>query len=101
MAIKSLPRRTSYPGRRTQQRRKGQVVDEVGVEERNPQEGDYRKLIQLIKWDDGEEFVRFGYYVKDHGSAERKWRWGSQTTMQLPRSLAKEFVRKAEAKGIL
>lgn len=69
----------------------GWVIDEVSDEEGNPSEGDYLKLIQLIRWDDGEEFVRFGYYVKDHGSDEDGWRWGSQTTMQLSRSRAKEL----------
>ena len=101
MAIKPLPRPASYPGRKSGKYRKGLVLKEVGIPESHPVEGDYWKLIQLIKWDDGEEFIRFGYYVKDYGASEKHWRYGSQTTLQLPRPLAKKLVRMALERGIL
>ena len=65
------------------------------------QEGDFRKLIQLIEWDDGGVDVRFGYYVKDTGKDEKAWQWGSQTTFSLPLKLARELIGKAEELGIL
>ena len=101
MPIKPLPRASSYPGRKSGKHRKGTVQKEVSVLERDRVEGDYLKLIQLIKWDDGEEFVRFGYYVKDYGASEKHWRWGSQTTFQLPRPLAKKLIRMALKEDIL
>ncbi len=95
MGIEPLPRPTSYRRRGSGRLRKGKVVAEVYVDETHPQEGDYRRLIQLIQWADGEEFVRFCYYVKNRGAGEEHWRYGSQTTMQLRRRHARRLMQKA------
>jgi len=74
----------------------------VWVDQLGTPEGDYRKFVQLIEWDDGgEDEVRFGYYVKDSHKGEEDWRFGGQNTFTLPTGLARKLIQKAMESGIL
>ena len=102
MAITPLPRGASYSSRTGRHpAREGRVLREVALNEIGTKEGDFRKLIQLIRWNDGQIYVRFGYYVKDSHQYEKDWHWGSQNTFLLPIQLAKELIHKAQREGIL
>lgn len=41
---------------------------------------DYYKVVQLLEWKNDGWSIRFGYYLRPHGSNNRQWTWGSQTT---------------------
>lgn len=99
MAITPLPRRVKYKERDGKTETEGWVVKEAYLDEEYPF-GDFHKLIQLIDFK-GKEAVRFGYYVKDHGAPESKYKWGSQTTFILHKKNFKELVKRAQAHGIL
>ena len=101
MAMKDLPRPVAYtyPNGNTI---KGRVVAEVAEDEKSDRAGkDYRNVIQRLEMENGEIWVRFGYYKKDFGQGEKGWQWGSQTTATLSPECAKRLIRQAEEKGIL
>lgn len=80
----------------------GEIVKEVAVEELNTrrQKADYKKVLQLIKGTDGKYLVRLGYYLRDSNS-NAPYRWGSQTTFQLPLPLFQKLLVKAQKDGII
>jgi len=57
----------------------------------------YCKVVQHIRWDDGVEAVRFGYY---HIKADGRVIWGQFATMYNPGELER-LLERARAKGIL
>lgn len=77
----------------------GDVVKEVFVVEDAGDEGDFVKLVQGIKRANGEDWVRFTYYVKRPGW--KRWRLAGQNSLMLALPDARELLRKAEASGIL
>ena len=104
MAIRKLPKDTVLPYRVNKNKRAmGQVVKEVGIE--HEVEGtDYWKCIQLIRWKSGSkerEEIRFGYYWKESGKPKGGYRWGSQTTLVIPKNKLTILLRKAIKEGIL
>ena len=86
----------------------GKVLKQVSVEEQFPW-GDYADVIQLIKLRlvggkrlrKPEYVIRFGYYVKDHGASEKKYTWGSQTTLIVRKAKLRRLLSKAEKNGLL
>ena len=55
----------------------------------------YYDVIDLIEFEDGEDHIRFGYYIYDD---EKGLRWGSQTTLTEPKSVIVELFKKAYEK---
>jgi len=103
MAIKKLPRKV-YQKFRTRKGRFffGTIIKEVSINQRSKTQGDYKKMLQLIKKArGGAEVIRLGYYVKDKGKPEKDYHWGSQTTFQLDVKNFKKLLSKAKQKGIL
>ena len=101
MAVKKLPRPVTfaYPNGNTI---KGWVRAEVAEDEKSDRAGkDYRNVIQRLEMENGETWVRFGYYKKDLGQGEKGWQWSSQTTATLSPECAKRLIRQAEENGIL
>jgi len=78
----------------------GKVIDEVSVIEEYDV-GDYKKMIQLIEKDDGTKWIRFYYYVKDHGKADEEYRGGSQQTLIVKRENAKKLFEEARKKEFI
>ena len=103
MAITPLPRNV-YNELRKDKKKKflfGKVIKEVYVDQEGTSQGDYRKMLQLIKRTNGENEIRLGYYVKDIGKPEKDFHWGSQTTFQLGVRDFKKLLRMARKEGIL
>lgn len=100
--ISKLPRKIHHKHRKTGKKFLfGKVTDEVFIDQKNTSQGDYRKMLQLIKRKNGKKEIRLGYYVKDSGKPEKDFHWGSQTTFQLGIDEFKKLLRKAEKRGIL
>jgi hypothetical protein len=61
---------------------KGIVHKEELVEKLEEEPKDYYKVAQLLEWKNGESAwsIRFGYYIKPHGTKDNEWQWGAQTT---------------------
>jgi hypothetical protein len=59
---------------------RGTVRKEELVEHLEREDKDYHKLAQLLEWEHGEWSIRLGYYLKPHGTEDKEWRWGAQTT---------------------
>ena len=97
MGIKKLPRKAEWRERDNNAVFRGTVVDEVSiVEEFNF--GDYCKKIQLIETENG-NVIRFGYYIKPHGSPDSEYMWGSQTTLVVRPENARNLLDEAQKKG--
>ena len=102
MAISQLPRKV-YHKYRKQKGKKflfGEVIDEVFIDQKSTRQGDYRKMLQLIKRTDGKKEIRLCYYVKDSDKPEKDYHWGSQTTFQVRVDDFKKLLNKAKTKGI-
>jgi len=104
MAISKLPRKVKIFGRTTKKKYEGKVVEEV-FEDQPTEDGVFRKMIQLIIWEGDrkgkDDFIRFGYYVKNKNQSDKNFMWGSQTSFLAPKKLVKKLIKKAEKKGIL
>jgi hypothetical protein len=98
MGIKPCPKRATWVERNRSDKFKGTVVDEVAIRE-DFEWGDYHKVIQMIKSDEGHKLVRFGYYWKPHGSVEKNFRWGSQNTPVLRQENARQLIEEARKRG--
>lgn len=94
MSIKPLPRNVKFTERDAKTRTRGKVIDVSFINEKFKW-GDYRKEAQLIQWENGAKSLRFGYYVKNHGTPESEYSWGSQTTLILKVENAERFLRQA------
>lgn len=99
MAISKLPRPVTYtyPNGLI---KKGKVIKEVGIKEHGTTMN-YYNLIQILKMDRGEKWIRFAYYVKNFGQSDKYWRWGSQTTLTLTPKTFRKLIKMAEKEGIL
>ena len=73
---------------------RGKVVDYVKAIENYP-DRDFLDLIELIRWEDGSQGIRFCYYVRKHG--ESKWRFANRPLSIGADKLA-ELLRKAKMK---
>lgn len=101
MAIRPLPRNTSWSERIGKVKQSGKVVDEVYIDE-HYKWGDYKKCIQKLQLKNGKTAIRFGYYLKGTKESEKKYRWGSQTTLIMgSKANANRLISKARKKGIL
>lgn len=100
MGIAPLPRKVDFDGRTGKERFIGEVIKEVCVDDPSV-EGDFKKLCQLIKRNNGTIWIRFGYYFKDSGTAESKFMWGSQTSFIIPFDLGHELFLKAIKEKII
>jgi len=98
MGIKELPREAKWRERDKKTWFEGRVLKEVNVKEEF-EFGDYLKMIQLIESDKGEKVIRFGYYVKPHGSDDSEYRYGSQQTLVVRQENARKLFHKAKEKG--
>lgn len=94
MSISAIPRDVKFTERDGKTVSHGRVIKVVFVDESFPY-GDFRKETQLIEWSNGSRSIRFGYYVKNHGSSMSKYQWGSQTTLILNLKNARKFLREA------
>ena len=96
MGIKKLPRKAEWRERDNNAIFRGTVVDEVSVVAESDF-GDYCQKIQLIETEKG-NVIRFGYYIKPHGSDNSKYRYAHR-----PLVVSQENVRKlldeAQKKG--
>ena len=71
MGISPLPRRVEM-GEFV-----GRVTDEVSIQ-RDFENTDCLFLIQLVRWNDDSETIRFAYYTKPHGSDESQWNYANR-----------------------
>lgn len=94
MGIKPLPRDVYIPERDNKTESIGQVIDEV-ILDSSYEWGDFRRLIQLIEWEDKSKSIRFGYYVKDHDAPDSDYIWGSQNALIIDFEDAEVFLKNA------
>jgi len=59
----------------------------------------YRKFIQYVEFDDGEDCVRFTYYRKPKGGDDGSWVFGGQTSLLLQIDIFERLVKKAIEDG--
>jgi len=97
MGIKKLPRKAEWRERDNNTMFRGTVVDEVSVVEEFDF-GDYCKMVQLIETENG-NVIRFGYYIKPHGSPDSEYTWGSQTTLVVRPENARKLLDEANKRG--
>ena len=101
MGINPLPRKLKWRERDGKTDKNAHVIKEV-VSKQSYSWGDFYRVIQLIQESDGKtNTVRFGYYVKDHGEPDKKYRWGSQYGLTMERDEANKFIERARKEGIL
>lgn len=100
MPIKEPPKEAMWIERDKRTKFRGKVIDEVRVKEEF-EFGDYCKMIQCIERDNGERVIRFGYYVKPHGSDDSRYIWGSQNTLIVTQENARKLFNEAKEKGVL
>lgn len=62
------------------------VIDQVRCLERTP-DREYMRVFELVKWKDGTEDVRFGYYSREKGEGPNDWEKRSLHTNMEARSL--------------
>ena len=99
LVISPLPRLVRFKRRKTKEWWEARVIDEVSVLEEYPH-GDYTKMIQLLeKTDDKSKWIRFFYYVKDHGKLDEKYRGGAQATLIVKQENASKLFDEAKKKG--
>lgn len=103
MAISKLPRKIYHKYRKDKGKKFlfGEVIDEVFIDQKSTKQGDYRKMIQLIRKTNGTKEIRLCYYVKDGGKPEKEYHWGSQTTFQIGIEKFEKLLNKAKKKGII
>jgi hypothetical protein len=99
MGKSPLPRGVEYFERDKRTKTKGKVIKEAFFSEEYAF-GDFHKVIQLIEFPDG-EWIRLGYYVKDHGAPDEKFAWGSQTTFMLRKIDFETLLGRARSNGII
>jgi hypothetical protein len=75
-------------------RYEGEVVDSVEIEEKYP-DREFLDLIQLIRWDDGKETIRFCYYVREKG--QTNWHFANRP-LSLDADNLEKLLKKAKAK---
>lgn len=100
MAITPIPRPVYFKERIEGNKTEGTVVKEVQEIESYPW-GDFCRVIQIIRKNgEPEDLIRFGYYVKDNGSPDTEYTWGSQTTFISKRSTFDKLIEKAKKEGL-
>jgi len=72
---------------------KGKIIDEVQLETKGKVAGKYCDVIQLIKLDDGDKVIRFGFYKMDENGI---WRWGRAALWEELAILKKLFKKAME-----
>jgi hypothetical protein len=101
MTVRPVPKKAVWYTPDKKKRMTGTVIKEKWIEEHYPH-GDYLKTIQVIKPDDGgEEIIRMGYYLKRKGQPFKKYHWGSQTTIMMPKKNFKKLIEKAQKSEII
>ncbi len=99
MAITPIPRKASWE-ERNGNRMEGLVIKEI-QEVESYEWGDFCRVIQIIKKKgESEDLIRFGYYVKDKGSSDDDYSWGSQTAFISKRSTFNKLIEKAKKEGL-
>lgn len=87
--IRPPPRPVNYDGY------KGQVIaQEKELEEF--EEADYMRVLELVRWEDGIEELRFGYYYRAKGQGDDKWIPG-QVYSNMSRSTLAKLIKKAKS----
>ena len=99
MGIKQTPKEASWLERDKKTKTKAEVIKEVYVDEIYNW-GDYRKVLQLLKKKDGTDLIRLGYYVKNKGSSEGKYHWGSQTAFVATKQTFEKLIEEAKNEGM-
>ncbi len=77
----------------------GDIIDERHIVEDAGKLGDYVKLVQRVKRPDGEQWIRFTYYVKRPGW--ESWKLAGQTSLMLSLGDARKLLKKSKDAGIL
>jgi hypothetical protein len=80
MPIRPCPKPFNFKYPEDAEKRGGIVREEELVELHEGEKRDYYKVAQLLEWKDGRWSFRLGYYKKPHGTEDKEWRWGAQTT---------------------
>lgn len=101
--IRDVPHSTTYPSPMKRPPFKGMVIaQEKELEELR--DGEYMRIMELVKWNDGEEQLRFGYYYRKKGEGDNDWVWGQSTANMSPKTF-KELLKNAKEnpdfKGVL
>ncbi len=102
MGIRDPPKPIEYTERDGKTKFTGMVVNEERIVEQYKW-GDFCKVLQEIKKDGDKitDYLRLGYYVKDHRAPYTKYRWGSQTGQIIQKKNFSKLIRKAKRRGIL
>ncbi len=101
MGIRPVPKKAIWYTPDKKKKMKGTVIKEEWIEEHYPH-GDYRKVIQLIKPDEGgEDIIRLGYYLKRKDESDGEYHWGSQTTIMMPKTNFQKLIEKAQKSEII
>lgn len=74
------------------------VVSEVFIVEDAGSMGDYVKLVQRMKDQEGSPWIRFTYYRKR--ALNEPWRFAGQTSLLASLEDARELLRRADREGL-
>ena len=74
---------------------KGEVIDYVELVEKLP-DREFLDLIELIRWEDKSESIRFCYYVRNRG--ESKWSFANRS-LSIGADELGELLKKARLKN--
>ena len=80
----------------------GKIVNRVGVlDEGDPGERDFFRVMDEIEYDDGIRRIRLAYYWKYHDADSDDWAWGSQDTFTATKELFMELLDAAKKKRMV
>lgn len=77
----------------------GDITGEAFIGEDAGDEGDFVKMIQKIRKPNGEDWIRFTYYVKRRPDAS--WDFAGQFSLMVSLDDARRLLKKAGGAGIL
>jgi outer membrane usher protein FimD/PapC len=100
VGIRPLPRQVNWIERDGKTIKKATVTKEAWVVEEFPW-GDFYKVLQEIRSEKGDKFLRFGYYVKDYNAPEKEYGWGGQTSMAIKKGSLTRLLQRAKKQRIL
>ncbi|HEC88251.1 MAG TPA: hypothetical protein ENI52_02925 [Thermoplasmata archaeon] len=93
--IRDIPHPVTYPSPlKEMPSLKGMIVAQE-MKSEMLRDGEYMRIIELVKWEDETEQLRFGYYYRKKGAGDKDWTWGQNTANMSPETF-KELLKKAK-----
>ena len=82
-------------------KRKGRILNCTNIDYFKHEHGHYALRIERIRWSDGEEAIRFAYYVrKPEKQGEDDWKFGAQYAWVFPVDKTREQIEQAKERGL-